>query len=161
MRKDPGTSPLLAVLPLLGLFACSGKEKPAAAPPAAAPAAAPAPAPKAPTTVSLATENRSHMTGTLVLTPAGDTTTVTLTLKGGTPNHSYPSHIHSGTCAKPGAVVAPLESVKVGKDHSGTSTTKVATSLLTDALKNGPLLAQSHLASGKPAACGAIPGDAF
>ena len=159
MRTAPGTSRRLALLPLLGLLACSGKEKPAAAPPAAQ--AAPAPAPKAPTTVNLTEENRSHITGTLVLTPAGDSTTVTLTLKGGARNHTYPSHVHSGTCAAPGAVVAPLTSVTVGADRSGTSTTKVATSVLTAALQNGSLLAQSHLSNGKPAACGEIPSGAL
>jgi hypothetical protein len=159
MGTNAGKLPFLAVLPLLGLLACSGKEKPAATPAAQA---APAPAPKAPTTVNLTEENRSHITGTVVLKSVGDSTTITLTLHGGARDHTYPSHVHFGTCAKPGAVVAPLTSVKVGADRSGTSTTTVATSVLTAALQqHGSLLAQSHLSNGKPAACGEIPSGAL
>ncbi len=149
---------LLWLVPMFGLLACAKKEADANA--AAAPAMqAPAPPPPpAPVSVTLTAKNNSKITGTAVLTKQGDSTSVALTLDGGRSGTTYPSHIHAGTCAKPGEVVAPLASVKVGADKSGTSTTVLATSVLDSArTKYGSLLEQSHLPNGKPVACGEIP----
>jgi hypothetical protein len=153
-------SRLIWLVPALGLLACSkGKTNQTAAqqPAAAAPAPAPPPTP-APVTVTLAAKNRSRITGTVVLTAKGDSTAIEVTLNGGHSGTTYPSHIHFGHCDKPGGVVVPLTSVKVGANGSGTSTTMVATSTLDSArAQHGSLLEQSHLPNGRPAACGEIP----
>lgn len=149
---------LLWLVPMFGLLACAKKEGDANA--AAAPAMqAPAPPPPpAPVSVTLTAKNNSKMTGTAVLTKQGDSTSVALTLNGGRSGTTYASHVHAGTCDKPGAVVAPLTGVKVGADKAGTSTTVIATSVLDSArAQYGSLLAQSHMANGKPVACGEIP----
>lgn len=157
MRTALSTGHLLWLLPLAASLGCSKQESKPSTPPAAAAAPAPAP-PPAPVMVTLATENRSHMTGTVILTPKGDSTAIELTLHGGRSGTTYASHVHFGTCKKPGGVVAPLKGVKVGRNRSGMSTTTVLTSTL-DAARtaHGSLLVQSHLKNGKPAACGEVP----
>ncbi len=154
------TRRLLWLVPALGLAACGKKgesDQGAAMAQAAPPAAAPAPAP-APVTVTLASKNNSGITGTAVLTPQADSTQIAVTLNGGRAGLKYPSHVHAGTCEKPGEAVAPLGSVSVGADKSGTSTTMVATSVLDSArTKYGSLLVQSHLPNMRPVACGDIP----
>ena len=152
---------LVWLLPNLGLLAC-GEQKPPETmqtPSAAAESAAmAAPAPPPPVTATIAEKNHSGITGTVTLTRKGDSTEVAVSLNGGRAGLKYPSHIHSGTCAKPGAPVAPLESVAVGQDKSGTSTTMVLTSVLDSArAKFGSLVEQSHLPNMRPAACAEIP----
>lgn len=152
------TRRLLWLVPAFGLLACAKKEADANAAAATAQQAPAPPPPPAPVTVTLTARNNSKMTGTVVLTRQGDSTSVALTLNGGRSGTTYASHIHSGTCDKPGGVVVPLTGVKVGADKSGTSTTVIATAVLDSArAKDGALLAQSHLPNGKPAACGEIP----
>ncbi len=113
---------------------------------------------RAPMTVSLDEEHDSRMSGTVTLTPRGDSTVVELSLNGAKAGESVMSHIHYGTCQDPGGVVAPLQSVQIGPDGSGTSRTTVALSKLDDARKaHGHLLVQAHLADGKPAACADVP----
>lgn len=107
-------------------------------------------------TVALSARNESGITGAVVLTAKGDSTVVVVKLKGGTPGTSYSTHIHKGTCAEPGGVVAPLAGVAVGEDGTGASTTTVASKALADAKAAGPLLVQSHLPGGRPATCGAL-----
>jgi hypothetical protein len=66
-------------------------------------------------TVQLQSENNSGITGTAVLTPSGSDTKVTLTLAppagGSASGQAHVAHIHTGTCAAPGPVVAPLGTV--------------------------------------------------
>jgi hypothetical protein len=146
------------MIPTLALLACAKKEpapQAAAAPDTTAMAMTP---PPAPVNVTLAAKNRSGITGTATLTKMGDSTQVMETLNGGRNGTKYPSHIHAGTCASPGAVVAPLGSVSVGADKSGSATTMVLTATLDSArAKFGSLLVQSHLPNMRPAACGDIP----
>ncbi len=112
----------------------------------------------APVTVTLATRNNSGISGTAVLTASGDSTRVELTLKGGRPGESLMSHIHFGTCQQPGGVVVPLATVTFGADSSGSSRTTVATRELDAARRaHSSLLIQTHMADGKPAACGDVP----
>jgi hypothetical protein len=157
VRTASGGRRLIWLVPALGLLACSkAKENQAAMQPAAA-VDTPPPAP-APVTATLASKNDSRITGTVVLTRSGDSTAIALTLNGGRSGTTYPSHIHFGHCDQPGGVVAPLTSVKVGADGSGTSTTMVATATLDSArAQHGSLLEQSHLPNGRPVACGDIP----
>ena len=156
MRGTLGAARFLWLLPLTALAACGPKhESQAASVPAAAQAPAP---PPAPIDVQLATENHSRISGTAVLTAKGDSTEIELTLHGGRSGSSYASHVHFGTCKKPGSVVVALGSVKEGRDRSGTITKTVLTSTLDSArTAHGSLLVQSHLANGKPAACGEVP----
>lgn len=153
---------LVWLMPTLGLLAC-GEKKPAQqmqTPSAAADSAAmAAPAPPPPVTVTLAAMHASRITGTVTLTSKGDSTEVAETLTGGRSGTKYPAHIHAGTCAKPGAVVQPLESVAVGKDKSGSATTMVLTATIDAArTKYGSLLIQSHNPRGmQPVACAELP----
>jgi hypothetical protein len=145
------------LLPALGLLACSkSKENQAAMQPAAA--ADMSMAAPAPVSVALASKNNSSITGSAVLTRSGDSTSVALTLNGGTSGTTYPSHIHFGTCDQPGGVVVALTGVTAAANGSGTSTTMVANAMLDHARQeHGSLLVQSHQPNGTPAACGAIP----
>jgi len=146
------------LVPMVGLLACAKKEgeaNPATAQPAAQ---APAPPPPAPVSTALTAENNSGMSGNITLTRRGDSTAIDLTLNGGRAGTTYASHLHAGTCDNPGAMLIPLTSVKMGPGKTGSSTTMVLASALDSArAKTGTLLAQSHLANGKPAVCGQIP----
>lgn len=159
MHTVPSARRMVWLIPTLGLLACGEKKPPAKAEtnPAESTAMA-APAPPPPVTATLAEKNHSGVTGTVTLTKKGDSTEVTVALSGGRAGMKYPSHIHGGTCTKPGAVVAPLETVAVGADKSGTSTTMVLTSVLDSArTKFGGLVEQSHASSMRPVACAEIP----
>ncbi len=158
MRSAISSGSLLWLLPLAAVLGCSKQESKAANVPAAAATPAPPP-PPAPVSVKLTTENRSRVTGDVVLTPRGDSTEIELTLHGGRANTTYASHVHFGTCKKPGGVVVPLEKVKIGRNREGSSTTTVLTAKLDSAsTAHGSLLVQSHLRNGRPAACGDVPG---
>jgi hypothetical protein len=150
---------LVWMIPALGLLACAKKEAPPPAAAAAPESTAAMAMPAAPVTATVQAKNNSGITGTVTLTKSGDSTQVAVALSGGRAGQKYPSHIHGGTCAKPGAVVAPLADVAVGKDKSGTSTTMVLTSVLDSArTKFGSLVEQSHMARGmRPVACAEIP----
>ncbi len=148
MRPLKLASPWILLLPVAAL-ACT---KPAAKEAASAAASGQAEmTPAASQTATLAAKNNSGITGTASLTANGDSTTVSVTLNGGKADTEYPTHIHMGDCANPGDVVAPLTSVKVGADGSGTSTTVVPSAKLEG---QAALLVQSHLPDGTPAACG-------
>jgi hypothetical protein len=156
MQRSMLALPTMLLVPV-AVLACS-KPAPKAAPPAAAAPAESAqampPAPPPPVNVTLAAKNKSGITGSATVETKGDSTVVTLTLQGGRAGRTYPAHIHMGECAKPGAVVVPLTSVKVGKDKSGTSTTTVPTAKLQG---QSALLIQAHQPTGTPAACGDVP----
>lgn len=107
-------------------------------------------------TLSLSAKNESGITGSVIVQHKADSLQVTVMLHGVKEGQSYPTHIHQGTCAKPAAVVAALNSPKAGADGSASSTSMVPDSKLTDAMKNGSLVVQSHLPNGTPAACVAL-----
>jgi Cu/Zn superoxide dismutase len=66
-------------------------------------------------TYPLAAQNASGETGSVTLTPDGDKTMVSVTLKGA-PADAQPAHIHPGTCAKlDPAPKYPLSNVVGGK----------------------------------------------
>jgi hypothetical protein len=158
MRSALSARHLAWLIPTLGLMACG--QKPAVKPAGeAAGNGSSAMAPAAtPVNVTLAAKNNSGITGTVMLTAKGDSTEVAETLEGAQSGTTYPSHIHAGTCASPGAVVAPLTSVSAGADKSGSATTMVPTATLDSArAKYGSLLVQSHFPDMRPAACGEIP----
>lgn len=77
-------------------------------------------------TVQLQSVNNSGITGTAVLHPDGNKTSVMLMLVpaagGTTAGQEHAAHVHTGTCAEPGPIVAPLGTVK-GDDKGYNSTT--------------------------------------
>ena len=95
-------SSLIAVIALLG-FAAS--------------------APAADTTVKLEPLNSSGESGTATLTPEGDSTKVTLDVKGG--QGTQPTHIHKGTCAN----LDPKPAFPLSPVVNGKSTTTVKASM--------------------------------
>jgi hypothetical protein len=66
-------------------------------------------------TVTLAQQNNSGISGTAVLTQVGSDLRVELTLTGAAAGSSHPYHIHSGACPSPGGVVHPLTNAVDGK----------------------------------------------
>jgi hypothetical protein len=69
------------------------------------------------TKVKLDPQNNSGESGTATLTPAGDSTKVTLDVKGG--EGTQPTHIHKGTCSKLDPKPAfPLSPVVNGKSET-------------------------------------------
>ncbi len=89
-------------------------------------------------TVQLQSENNSGITGSATLTPAGTETRVTLTLVppagGSASGQSHVAHIHKGTCAAPGEVVAPLGTVTASGETFAplSKTVSISASTLTD-----------------------------
>jgi hypothetical protein len=151
---------LLLALPLV-LAACAADEEaevdtmemdtataPMAAPPMEAGMGAMA------TTVTLAAVGESGVTGEATLTPSGDQTEVMVRLMGLEPNSTHPGHIHQGTCAAPGAVVAPLQDITADATGAGTMTTTVP--VAADSVTAGQHIVAYHGDGGAPVVCGEI-----
>lgn len=124
------------------------------APETMAPAPAPANMGAMATTVTLAAVGGSAVSGEATLTPAGAQSEVSVTLTGLEAGSTHPGHIHQGTCAAPGSVVAPLSEITADASGSGTMTTTVDVSA--DAATAGNHLIQYHGAGGAPIACGEL-----
>lgn len=114
-------------------------------------------------TVQLQSENNSGLTGSAVLAPAGSGTRVTLTLVppagSSASGQSHVAHIHAGTCASPGAVVAPLGTVTASGQVFAPLTTTVNVAPAT--LMDGQHIVAAHAtedASTPTIACAAIGG---
>lgn len=114
-------------------------------------------------TVQLQSENNSGITGSAVLTPSGSDTRVTLTLvppAGATAGgQAHVAHIHTGTCASPGPIVAPLGTVSAtGQTFAPlTKTVSIASATLMD----GQHIVAAHATedeSSATVACAAISG---
>ena len=147
-----------AFLAIVGLAACAGGEQ------GGETAMSTMGGEAAADTAALAPKNDSGIMGSVVLTEHGDSVTVAVMIEGGAPGTSYPNHIHSGSCETPGGVAAPLTSVAVGTDSTGTATTTVAASVIADngdggggmEQDGGDWLVQVHQPGGTPAACAEI-----
>jgi hypothetical protein len=103
--------------------------------------------------LDLAEQADSGQFGTATLTPAGDGTTRVVVELSSPPSAPQPSHIHSGTCAEIGEVVAPLNSLVDG--HAET-----AVRLSLDELRRGGLIVHAHKSeeeSDVSVACAEIP----
>lgn len=96
-------------------------------------------------------KNESGISGNVRLSGQGDSLRVRVQLQGVEAGTQYASHIHGGTCAQPGGVIVPLESVPGAE---GMVETSVAMSQLSG---EDALLVQSHGSGGAPIACGAFP----
>jgi hypothetical protein len=81
-------------------------------------AAAPAPTPHA--TFTMGAMNTSGVTGTGQVYKGTGSFTVSIQIKGLIPNSSHISHVHIGSCAKPGNVAYAL--LQVVADASGNAT---------------------------------------
>lgn len=65
--------------------------------------------------VSMTALNNSKQSGTATLTDVGGKTKITAMVSSGPVGTPQPSHIHMGTCPKPGAILHPLTGVVNGK----------------------------------------------
>jgi hypothetical protein len=144
-----------------GLVACGGggnqgamQNSKAASQPAAQPAAA---ATSAGQQVQLSALNNSGVNGTVTLTPEGDSLVVAVNANG-LPDGAgaYPSHMHQGTCATPGAVAQPLNDVQADSTGVGHATTTVPMSVLAQGQNH---LVMVHRKDGSMASCANIPTD--
>ena len=114
-------------------------------------------------TVQLQSENNSGITGSAVLTPSGTDTKVMLTLVppagGSASGQAHVAHIHTGTCASPGPVVAPLGTVAAtGQTFAPLSKT---VNIPAATLMDGQHIVAAHAtedASSATIACAAISG---
>lgn len=105
---------------LLLFAACGGGAPPTAAPPAASSTGV--------TAGKSATATLKHVptgTATLTWTPSNKTLVVKTTLTGLAPNSKHPEHIHSGSCANPGSVVHPLNTITADAHGNATTTTNI------------------------------------
>ncbi len=96
-------------------------------------------------TFQLQSANNSGVTGSVMLHPNGSQTTVMLNLTppaGGTASGSHVAHIHTGTCAAPGPVVAPLGTVTASGNAYTASTSNVAIAM--SALLDGQHIVAAH-----------------
>ncbi len=81
-------------------------------------------------TADLKAQNSSGETGTVMLTPRGDKTEVTIKLSGAPAGVQQPAHVHQGTCAKLDPKPKyPLQNVT---DGGSTTTLPVKLAALTD-----------------------------
>jgi hypothetical protein len=103
--------------------------------------------------LNLAEQADSGQSGRATLTPAGDETTRVVVELSSPPGVPQPSHIHSGTCAEIGEVVAPLNSLVDGRAET-------AVRLPLDELRRGGLIVHAHKSeeeSDVSVACAEIP----
>lgn len=98
------------------------------------------PAVSGPTTVTikLSDQNGSRQSGEAVLTETNGKTKVVVTLSGKASDVPMPSHIHSGTCEKPGDIIYQLSSVEKGAAQTTLSVP------LSEVLKNLPIYVNIH-----------------
>jgi hypothetical protein len=99
----------------------------------------------------------SGITGEVLIEPAADATHVSVTLHGAEAGQ-HQGHIHTGTCAQPGGVVAPLEPVTLSDAGHGTAMATVDVPAAT--LRDGRHIVVYHEAGGSPGApvaCAEIP----
>jgi hypothetical protein len=102
----------VAVLVLLTTMACGGT---AAAPPATPHA-----------TFTMGAMNGSGVTGTGEVTKGAGSFVVSIQIHGMKPSSSHVSHVHVGTCAKPGGVAYALLQVVADAAGNATATTTVS-----------------------------------
>jgi hypothetical protein len=107
--------------------------------------------------VTLNAVGTSGVTGEAQFMDQGPQTMVTVNLTAqGSSTHS--GHIHTGTCASPGAVVVPLNDITLA-NGSGTSSTSIPVPMAT--VMNGQHIVAYHASSGDnpgaPVVCGEIP----
>jgi hypothetical protein len=126
MHRKISLLAVLSVAAALLLVGCGGNTP--ASSPTPTPTSAPAATSTSTTTSTTASATLKHMpTGmaTISWNAASQALTVKISLVGLAPNSTHPAHIHSGSCAKQGPVVYPLQNVVADAHGVGTSTTTI------------------------------------
>lgn len=99
---------------------------------------------------SVAPKNDSGMQGHVMVSTGSDSLTIKLEVLGLKSGTAYPAHLHRGSCAEGGEVLAELNSPTVASVGLGSS----LTALSPDVMESGqPYFVQVHLPDGTPAAC--------
>lgn len=141
--KARSTVAVVVALTSIALVACSGSD-------ATQQASATESGSGSQYSASVSPKNDSGMQGHVMVSTGSDSLTIKLEvlgLKGGT---DYPAHLHRGSCASGGDVIAELESPTVASVGLGSSLTAISP----DAMQSGqPYFVQVHLPDGTPAAC--------
>jgi hypothetical protein len=148
---------LMAVAAALTLSACAAEE--GGEMEEAVEEAAPAPAAEEgammePVSVAMEPKNESGVTGEATATHHGDSVTVEVSIAGASAEGEFMAHVHSGTCAETGGVLAALTSLQVS-GGSGTSATTLAAS---EVPQDQGAVIQVHDTTGTPVACGDLMG---
>jgi hypothetical protein len=110
-------------------------------------------------TIQMQAVGGSKVTGTAVLTQAGNGVAVSVKLSGFDASSKHDGHIHVGSCAAQGGVVVPLNSITA--DASGAGSADTTENTLTFAqVTDGKHYVQYHISSnppGNPVSCADIP----
>ena len=148
----------LALALLVG--ACAGGDEEADTTLAMTPAAdsmTPAPAP-ASNAIAFAPVGGATVTGEVEIDGDGAKTEVDVTIRNSVDGAVHQGHIHSGNCAAPGPIVAPLPAITIDGDRDGDADATL--DLPTATVMNGQHIVAYHEAGGNPGAtilCVAIP----
>ena len=111
---------VLSVVVVLLLSACGGSTStPASSGTATSTSAASS------STATATLKHTPNGTANVTWDPASQGLTVKISLVGLAPSSTHPAHIHSGSCAKQGAVVYPLQNVVADAHGVGSSTTVI------------------------------------
>ena len=105
--------------------------------------------------VTLAAVGASGVSGSATLTPTDAGFDVEVTVDGGLEEGSHLSHIHSGTCASPGAPETNLTNVEANASGAGTASTSIAAQL--SSAQDGAHYVAVHDLAGTVVTCGDIP----
>lgn len=143
MRIPPGRlgTTLAIALPALALAACSegGGETAEAAP-----------ADQNQITASVQAKSESGMQGHVMITSEADEIIVKLEVLGLEAGTEYPAHLHQGSCAEGGEVVAELDSPTVASVGLGSSLTHLSADVMQP---DRSYFVQVHRPDGTPVAC--------
>jgi hypothetical protein len=110
-------------------------------------------------TLDMKAVSGSKVTGTAVITQAGNGIMVSVKLSGFDPNTSHDGHIHTGTCEQQGGVVFPLTTIKADAQGAGSADTTLANASFAT-VSDGKHYVQYHTASNPPGqqvSCANIP----
>lgn len=112
---------VLSVVVVLLLSACGGSTST----PASSGTATSTSAASSSSTATATLKHTPNGTANITWDPASQGLTVKISLVGLAPSSTHPAHIHSGSCAKQGAVVYPLQNVVADAHGVGSSTTVI------------------------------------
>ncbi len=112
---------VLSVVVVLLLSACGGSTST----PASSGTATSTSAASSSTSATATLKHAPNGTANITWDPASQGLTVKISLVGLAPSSTHPAHIHSGSCAKQGAVVYPLQNVVADAHGVGSSTTVI------------------------------------
>jgi len=149
MNRKINLPVVLGVVAALLLAGCGGTTPAPASSPTSTPASTSATTSTTSTTASATLKHVPTGMATISWSPTSQALTVKISLIGLAPNSTHPAHIHSGSCAKQGPVVYPLQNVVADAHGVGTSTTTIKSVTTVSAngwyvnVHNGPGLSPS------------------